>query len=788
MRTLDLKVLRDALHLKGQLLAVAVLVACGVAVFIMLRSMHGYLRGSQADYYAEYRFGEVFAHATRAPATLEARLAAVDGVAQAYARVVHDVILDVPGLAEPAAGRLVSLPDHGEPPLNRLHLREGRLPDPGRRDQVVLSAAFARANGFRPGDALGAVLNGRWQRLTVVGTAISPEFIYEVSGYGGPFPDNRRFGAMWMSHGAMAAAFEMEGAFNDVVATLEEGASEAAVLAGIDDLLAPFGGAGAYGRDLHLSHQFVTSEIDETQITATFFPALFLLVTAFLLHTTLLRLVRMEREQIGLMKAFGIASRTVAVHYVKLALLPVSAGALAGAALGVWLARSLAGVYAGFYQFPEVAFRLDLTVVWAALAIALATGVSGAVAAARRVVRLAPAVAMAPPAPPRFRRGILEDTPLWPRLGPGGRMVVRNVARGRWRSATTAAGIAMALGVLGALLSMFDAVDVIAELEFDHTYRDDVAVYFETPRSRAALADLARLPGVLKVEPIRMAPVRLVHGPYERRASLLGLEPGTELRRVVDADFRVHRPPVEGLLLNRMLARKLHVVPGETLRVEVTEGARPVRDVVVAGVVDELMGGEAYMEAAALHDLLGERGTVSGGWLAVDPAEKDALYGRLKTLPGVATVIVHEVMVQSFEDTIEESFLISLVSTLFLGVALVMAIVYNQARIALSERGRDLASLRVLGFSRHEVARILLGEQAVLVAASLAPGLALGWLLTLAVALRFESELFRMPVVALPETYLKAAALVVLSAAGSALLVRRRLDRIDLVAVLKTRE
>lgn len=788
MRTLNRKLLRDAAHLKGQLAAVAVLVACGVAVFIMLRSMHGYLLGGQELYYRDYGFGDVFAHATRAPEPLAERLAAVPGVDRLYVRIVRDVVLDVPGLAEPATGRLVSLPDYGEPPLNRLHLRSGRLVEPGRRDQVVVSDAFAAANGLHPGDAFGAVLNGRWQEVTVVGTAISPEFIYEVSGVGTVFPDNRRFGAMWMSQRAMAAAFDMEGAFNDVVATLAPGVSERAVLARFDEVLDRFGGIGAYGRENHLSHRFVTSEIEETQVTASFFPALFLVVTAFLLHTTLLRLVRIEREQIGLMKAFGFRSRTVALHYVQLALLPVVVGALLGLAVGIWLAHRMAGMYAQFYQFPETDFHLDLSLVWVALAIAVITGVAGALAAARRVVRLAPAVAMAPPSPPRFHRGWLEASRAWTRLGPIWRMIIRNVTRSRWKSISTAAGIVMALGVLAALLSMFDAIDVVADLQFNHVYREDVAVYFDTPREREALHELSHLPGVLALEPVRVAPARIVRGPRERRASLIGLAPGGQLRRIVDAEFRVHAPPVDGVMISRGLASKLEVRPGETVRIEVTEGRRPVQDVVVAGLVDELMGADVYLEDATLYRLLGEGRTVSGAWLQVDEARAADLYARLKRLPGVSTVIVKDAVVQSFNDTIEESFTIALSSTLLLGAALVIAIVYNQARVALSERGRELASLRVLGFTRYEVARMLLGEQAVLVLAALPFGLALGWALTLLVMLRFETDVFRLPVVVRSASYLLAVGIVLAAAVVAALLVRRRLDRINLIAVLKTRE
>ncbi|NNK61723.1 MAG: FtsX-like permease family protein [Gemmatimonadetes bacterium] len=788
MRTLDLKVLRDAVHLRGQLLAVAVLVACGVAVFVMLRSMYGYLRGSQEDYYAEYGFGEVFAHATRAPGPVAERLAGVSGVERLYVRIVRDVILDVPGLAEPATGRLVSLPDHDPPPLNRIHLRTGRRPDPGRRDEILASAAFAAANGLRLGDTFGAVINGRWQRLTVVGTALSPEFIYEISGLGTVFPDNRRFGALWMSRSAMATAFEMEGGFNDVVATLTDGASTREVEMEFDALLEPYGGSGSYARDRHLSHEFVNSEIEETQVTASFFPALFLVITAFLLHTNMLRLVRMERGQIGLMKAFGMDRATIGVHYLKLALIPVTLGAVVGVGLGIWLAFEMAGVYARFYQFPEVGFKLDPSVVAIGLGIAMLTGVAGAGAAVRSVIRLAPAVAMAPPSPPGFRAGLLDRGAVGRALSPVGHMIVRNVARGRWRSLSTAAGIALALGVLTALLSIYDAIDVIADLQFNHAYRDDVAVYFDAPQARTALDEVRRLPGVLEAEHIRVAAARLVSGPRERRVALLGLPPGGELRRIVDEDFRRFRPPVDGVMLARMLATRLQLNVGDSVRVEITEGTRPVADLVVAGIVDELMGGEVYLEAGTLYRLLGERGTVSGAWLRVDDAGRDALYATLKRMPGVASVVVKDVIVEGFENTIEESFTIALTFTLFLGGALVMAIVYNQARVALSERGRELASLRVLGFTRREVARMLLGEQGVLVAAALAPGLALGWAFVLIVLLRFDTEVFRMPAVRDPGTYVAAVGLVLAAAVLSAFLVRRRLDRIDLVAVLKTRE
>ncbi|MEZ4416633.1 MAG: ABC transporter permease [Gemmatimonadota bacterium] len=788
MKTLQLKVVRDALHARGQLIAVLVLVASGVATFVMLRSMHGFLRGGQERYYRDARFGDVFSHVVRAPDALAPRIARIDGVATVYTRLVEDILLDVPGLPEPATGRLVSLPDLGEVRLNQVVIRTGALPDPGRRDQVVLSEAFARANGLRVGDVVGAILNGRLQALRVVGTAISPEFIYEIGEYGQVFPDNRRFGALWMSRSAVESAFEMEGAFNDIVLSLAPGASEAAVLASLDALLDPYGNPGAYGRELHVSHEFLEGEIDETTITASFFPALFLIVTAFLLHATLLRIVRMEREQIGLLKAFGISPASLGAHYLQFALIPVAGGAVLGTVVGVWLAHGMAEVYARFFQFPEVGFKLDLTVVLVAWAIALITGVLGALTAVRTVTRLPPAVAMAPPAPPRYREGPLERTRIWRALSPAGRIVVRNLSRARLKSASTIAGIGLALGVIGALLSMFDAINEIARIQFQEVQREDVSVYFHRPRPPDVRAALFALPGVRQVETFRVVPVRFVREHREVRGSILGLPEDAQLRRLVDSESRTHQLPVGGLLLSTLLAEKLGVHPGDVVEIHVTEGSDVTRELRVSGIIDELMGGGGYMAKADLHRALGEASSESGAWLAVDARTRAEVYERLKHLPAVAGIQVRELTVRGFADTIEESFAIALYSTVVLGMALVMAIVYNQTRIALSERGRELASLRVLGFERGEVARMLLSEQALLVLAALPLGVGLGWFLTFLVMERFDSDLFSLPVVVARGTYAQAIGIVLLAAVLSGLLVRRRLNRIDLIAVLKTRE
>lgn len=787
-RALTRKLWRDLWHLRSQMAAVAVVMACGVSMFVALRSMHGWLRDTQADYYERYRFAEAFATARRAPLAAAAELRAIPGVATVTPRVVVDVTLDLPGLDEPGAARLVGIPADRATMLNGLHLRRGRWPEPGHAQQVLVSEAFAAANRLGPGDSVTAVINGRWQALRITGVALSPEFVYEVRGIGDLFPDSRRFGVFWLSNDALAAAFDLQGAFNSVSLTLAPGAAREEVLDAVDRTLAPWGGTGAFGREDHISDLFLTSEIEETQVTSVFIPAIFLGVTAFLLHLVMGRLVATQREQVAVLKAFGYGDAAVALHYIQLALAPVVAGAAAGAAGGVWMADALAGVYSRFYQFPVTSYVQDWGVVLAALGVSGGSALLGALGAARRALRLPPAEAMRPPAPTAYRPGPAERLGLAGVVPPTGRIILRNVERHPFKAAMSATGIALATATVMTGWFMFDAMDVMRTIQFEEVQRYDAMVLFEGPREAAALDALRHLPGVRRVEPFRAAPVRLSRGPLRRRTALQGLPPGADMVRLVDRNLTVREVPRGGLVLSDVLARRLGAGPGDTVQVEVLEGKRNSAPVVVTAVSEDLIGSGATMELSALGRLLGEGETVSGAYLSVDPAAAAALYRALKTTPAVAGVVVRESVMEGFDRTIAESFWISISLMVAFACVIASGIVYNGARVALSERGRELASLRVLGFTRREVTRLLLGEEALLTAAGIPLGFALGYGLAWLVAYRFDSELFRIPLVIRDRTWLLSVAVIAAAALLSALAVASRIRRLDLVAVLKTRE
>lgn len=787
MTALDKKLWRDLRLMRGQLVTVALVVACGVATYVTMRGAYESVAAEQQEYYSRYRFAEVFSHLKRAPNSLAENIAMIPGVASVQTRVVVEVTLDVPNLPEPALGRLISIPEWPTPMLNDLCIRRGRYIEPGRRGEVLVSEAFARANHLDVGQSIGAVINGRWERLRIAGIAISPEYVYEIRGTE-VFPDNRRFGVFWMGRKALGPAFNMEGAFNDVALTIAPGASEQEAITRLDALLTRYGGLGAYGRYDQISNRFLSDEIGQDRITGIFVPAIFLGIAALLIHIVLSRLVGTQRGAIGLLKACGYSNGSIALHYLKFALAAVLLGTVVGGPLGVWLGQGLAKLYEDFFRFPELRFVQSQGLILSAFLISAVAACLGALGALRSVVAMPPAEAMRPAAPARFRRGLAERLGLQRFVSLPARMILRNLERRPWKAGLSAFALGMAGVILVVGFYFYDAINYLVRVEFETASRQDVTVLLNEPHGSSAAYAIAGLPGVWRDERFRAVDARLRYGHRSRRVAILGLQQDQQLRRIVDIGMHPVSLPEEGVVLSTTLAEILGVSPGSRITVEILEGRRPVRQVVVQGTVNDLIGTSAYMNIKSLNRLLQEGGTISGAFLAVDPAVESQLYAFLKRMPAVSGVAVRKATLASFRETIARSLGISVGALVAFACVIALGVVYNGGRIALSERANELTSLRVLGFTRRETGLMLLGEQALLTAISIPLGFLMGYGLCALLVYSMRSELYRMPLVISGQTYALAALIVVLATAISSLFIYRRLGRLDLVAVLKARE
>jgi putative ABC transport system permease protein len=787
MKALDQKLRRDLWKMKGQALAIALVIASGVATFVMLIGTMHSLNLTRDRFYQDYRFGDIFAPLKRAPDSVMLRIRKIPGIAHVETRVVADVKLDIPRFLEPVTARLVSIPDNGNPLLNRLYIRKGRSIDPAKDNEVIVSEAFAEAHRFSPGDTFGAVINGRWKRLVIAGTALSPEFVLQTRP-GAISPDYKRYAILWMGRTALGTAYNMKGAFNDLVATLEPGAALNDALQRIDNILDPYGGLGAYGRGDQLSNRFLTEEFKQLQRSAEIFPVIFIAVAAFLLNVVISRTISTQREQIAALKAFGYSNMAIGVHYIKLVMLIVLIGVVGGLAAGIRLGGGLAGIYMEFYRFPFLFYELRPSVAMTAVLITMASALAGTVYSVRKAALLPPAEAMRPEPPARYRRTILEFLGLGPLLSQPTRIVFRNIERRPLKSLLTITGISLACAIMIAGTFSKDAVDFMVDVQFRLSQREDMTVTFTDPISHKALYALKGLRGVEHAEVFRSVPVRMNYGHRTYRTSIRGIEPGSHLHYLLDTGLSPIEPPPDGIVLTDYLGTILGVRPGDMLTVEVLEGERPVRRVPVVGLVKQYIGLMGYMDLSALNRMMREGHAVSGAYLAADPLHQAELYRTLIRMPRVAGTVVRQDEIQNFYDSQAEAFLFYTYIASLLAGTKAFGVVYNSARISLGERSHELASLRVLGYTRAEISYIFLAELALLTLASIPLGFAIGRGISTYVAYALQSDLFRVPVIVEARTYALAATVVLVSACLSGLIVRNKLDHLDLVAVLKTKE
>lgn len=787
MNSLNKKLLRDLSAMKGQSLAISAVIACGIAVFVMSMTTLGSLTKAKHNYYAEKRFAEIFTTLVRAPEHIAARAAMIDGVASVDHRVVEHLTLDMPGMAEPATGEAVSLPIHPGTGLNQIHLISGRHPEPTRTGEVIISEPFADAHEIVLGQKIKATLLGQRQNLTVVGVALSPEYLIQVEP-GNIFPDDKRFGIFWMSRKQLAAAAGMKGSFNNLILSLAVGANENEIIRKLDNLLEPYGGTGTVSRDNHLSARFIEDELRGLKTMGMIPPSIFLAVAAFLLNISLRRILTMQREQVAALKAFGYTNGEIGWHFCKLTSSIVLMGSVIGCFIGTWMASGMISMYQAVYRFPVTELSPGLGVYLGALAMAILAGLLGVFAGVRATVRLPPAEAMRPAPPANYKPSLAERLGLGRFLSQPARMVTREIGRHPVKSFFTSLGIAFACAIL--IVGNFgkDSIDYLIDFQYGTAERDDARVQFVETMPARAVRELEQVEGVTKAEPFRHVAARLRHGQHSKHLGITGISQNHDLFRLLDKDEQLIPLQGNGVILSTILAEILQLKVGDWIQVEILEGERPVHQIKVSGLVADFAGTSAYMNLKALNRLLGESKAVSGAYLLLDENREHEVFTTLKDKPGVAGISLKKVTIKSFMDTFAENLLRMRLFNILFAVVIAVGVVYSSARIAFSERCRDLATLRVIGLTKGEVSGILLGELALITLFAIPLGLLIGHGLCLLMAKAMETELYRIPFIIHPATYGYSAIIILCAATASGLIVRRKINQLDMVTALKTSE
>ncbi|MCB0365012.1 MAG: FtsX-like permease family protein [Bdellovibrionaceae bacterium] len=786
VKYLDIKLVRDLLHMKAQVVTIALVVACGVAVLAGMLSTYESLLLAQSSFYNYSRFGHIFAEIKRAPKSLASRIQNLPGVSQVEERLVFDLLLDMEGRDEPAVGRFLSLPRGQQSSLNRIQVLKGRWPLPEQDNEVLVGQAFFDFNKLELNQEISAMFNGRYRKLRVVGVAVSPEYVYALPG-SSPLPDDAHFGVFWIRRDSLAASFDMEGAFNSLSLTVLPGANEKAIVKTIDRWFLPYGGVGSYTRKQQISNMFLTEEIRGLKVQATIIPIVFLCVAAFLLNVVIGRIINSQREQIATLKALGFADKQIAGHYLKLSLVIIALGLIFGIAGGYWLAESMTQLYTQFFRFPVLVQTMPAYIPLLSIALSGGSALIGVAQSLYGIFKMPPAEAMRPALPAEYHSSWVELSGIPNKLSNEGRMILRGLSLRPLRSLVSALGISFALVII--ILGMFwsDAIDYLMHVQFSLIQKEDASVSFTKPLPIKSLYELQNLPGVIHAEGLRAVPVRIYHGPKTETTALFGVGPISHLKAILDTDLKPIDIPRDGLVMSQTLARKLKIKAQDRISIEVLEGRRPKGVFPIAGVVDDFLGQFLYTRNESLHRLMKEGPKINSVLLKTDSEQSQRLYTELKNYPSISSVTFKTAALKTFNETTAKFMLVFATILTVFSVIIAFGIVYNSARIALSERSWEFASLRVLGFTSGEVFRMLMGEILILCVAALPLGWVLGYYLTRAIIDYMAPDELAIPMKIEMSTFTWSGLTLAVSAVVSAWVLWLKIRNLDFNEALKTR-
>ena len=788
MRAMSRLLLSDLGSHWKQGLVIVVLLICGIATLIMSISTMRSLEASRDRYYARYCFAHVWASLVRAPDGLLEQIEQIPGVQRVSGRVEKHVLLDFPAMIEPASARLVSIDIDPHLDINGLYLRKGRLPVVSEQTEVVVSELFAEEHRIRLGDCIRANLEGKREDLMVVGIGLSPDSIYVVQP-GMLLPNNRLYGVLWAPKEKLSAAFNMEGTFNQVTLRLGHDANIGNVKRLVDTILEPYGSIGAYDRDEQESHARVRDEMRELRTMAFLSPAIFLSVSAFLVHMVFSRMIGQQTEQIATLRAFGYSAMQIGMHYMRVVLVWVVLGVALGIACGLWLAVWLAEIYRMFFRFPEM-ILIRFGWEWI-LAVSLGVLVAflGAISGLLRAVRLPPAVAMrsgaSQPAP---SKGLARLAKIF-LLRPVGRMVMIRMVGNPWLTIFSILGMGLGMSLLILSSFMEKTIEYVLDHQFARSQRQDLQLSFYEPRTQRSLYEVQQWPGVRRVEGFRSVPVRMRNGLASDRLALLGLEPDVELFRVLDQyDRPIGFPEQGGLTITGKLAQKLHLSIGDIVEIDLLEGQNRSIFLEVQRIYPNYTGPAAFLPKAYLHELMHEGERESGLFLSIDPDKRAQVYQQIKQTPAIAGVTDKDAALANFRAMISKSTgWMRLINAVF-AILITLGVAYNSALITFSERSRDLATMRVLGYRESEVNRVLLLELFWTMFLAIPVGVPLGYLFAYGLVRSLDSETHRFPFLIHEQTIVYAILVMLAATTVCGWMVIRMTQRLDLISVLKVRE
>lgn len=775
-----------------QFLAVALVVMIGVSIFISMNTAYYNLNHSRDVFYRENDFADYYFHVVRAPYQVIKRLQALPGVHMVTGRVQ----MDIPIMRENGARGTARLTGYHLPldrEVNRIQLLSGRMfdKDPsGGRIEVLTDPQFAAANNLNTGDNLIVAAQGREVTLTITGTGGGPEFIYPMKDAASLMPEPENFGIIMAPLNQVQQVLGFSGQVNQVLIRVTPGYDEEKVAEDVERILEPYGNLASYPRKDQLSHAMLDTELEGLRKSASSLPAIFLVLAAIIQYVMLGRMIKTQRQQIGILKALGFDRIRIVMHYAAYSMMITVIGAILGVILGIMLSSVFSKTYAMFFNLPQEIGGYNINVIVSGLVFSLVAGAAAGLGASRGILSLNPAQSMRSEPPRVSGRIWLERwTWLWRKLDNYWRMSVRTVWRNGWRSFFTMVGVMFAAGMLIIAFFADDSMDYMLTQHFAFEKSYDYMIRFTEPIKDYEILSVSRLDGVLKAEPLLEVPVRVSFAGREEDDLLLGMRPDATLKTVFNEDGHRLVIPQDGVVMNDITAKKLGVTVGDRVMIEtrMRSGASREASLKVLGINHQMIGAGSYVSLNQANQVLGENRVVTAVMLKVDPGKAASIEKELNRMTGVSSFQSRQRELAGFEKQMGYMIYFVVIMVSFAAI-LGFAIVYNSSVIGFSERQRELALLKVMGFSDREVGGLLLRETLLQSIPGVLLGLPLGRMMSQWYVAAISTDTFSFPVVVYPRTYIISGIIGVLFVLVAHWFASRGIKHIEPTELLKNND
>lgn len=780
-------ILREILKSKGQFIAAAAVIFAGIVMFSASYMSYQNLKNSVDSYYEQYRFLDYYAEVQSLSQAAVNEVKGLKGVKDAIGRITVDVGADM-SENKRVTVRLISLPDKGQPEINQLVLRSGGYLSDNDQNSCLVSRKFAEFYRLKKGSKIKAVINLKIHEFNVDGIVDSPEFIYAMKSSTEVSPSPEKFGVVYIKESAAKSILGTGAMYNQLLAVFEKGSAEKELVDEVEDTLQPYGFISGTEREDQLSNTMVDNEISELEQIAFMFPMLFLTVAATIIYIMQRRIISNQRTLIGVMKALGYTNGRILLHYILYSVLIAFTGAIPAVFVGLLVGMKFTQLYNQIFSIPVMEIKIYWSIFAMGILMSIGFCLLAGYNAAKRVLDIQPAEAMRSEAPKSGKRIFLERVGfIWNRLYFGWKMSIRNIFRSRTRTMFTIVGMMATIMFFMVSLFFMDSIKFILHQNFEVFQRQDYKVVFSQPSSYYDAIELKSLNGIRKVEPILEVPIELTKGWRTEETLAIGLINDNSFYRLIDEIRAPVKVPGSGILIAHSIAEKLDIKPGDTVKVKLYLGKVLEKDVKVAGIVKQYAGFSCYMNIKELGELAEEGIYATGALISMKAGSEDLVIDKLYEMSGIETV---EARADSYKDFLQ---FMNLMNTfvafmIFFGTIMGFAIVFNTTVINIMERRRELASLKVLGYTGREVENIILRENMMIGVISLLPGIVFGRFMCGFLAHQFSNELFALEVVISPITYIITCLSVFVFTVIAQLANRKSISGLDMVEVLKNRE